>query len=536
MRSNFPTSSPALTRSPAAAPVAGPRVSPHASADDSGDAPDDARPRRPARYDLAAAYTPPRAEDSARVRSLSIPEPQYGPATPLLLPVASGSTPSFLLCSSHAGARLLSSPICIGRDPDNDWVLADTHASRRHVSLQPVADGVRVRDLGSRNGTFINGVRVVEGQLRLGGRLTVGQTEFRLALPAGASGQDELIGDSHAMQQVRQQVQRFAASDVPVLILGESGTGKELVARAVHRHSGRSGPLLAINCGALPRDLIESELFGHERGAFTGAQKRHLGCFGEAHGGTLFLDEIGELPLELQPRLLRALENRTIRPVGATKEVAVDVRIVAATHRNLAQLVHEGRFRADLYYRLCGFEIVVPALRERRQDIPLLLRHFLLQAEGQGLPAVKPPSEADLARLQRDPWPGNVRELRAAVLRAVHLCGTQLMAADILPAARRLASHPADAGPDLAPQASPSPVAAGLPDGLVFADIERQIYLRALSQSGGSCRKAAELLALPKSTLHDKLRRLGIATGRMRAPAGSPIHPRVVGSPAAPAG
>lgn len=485
--------------------------------------------RRPVRYSSAAAYSPPCAEDSGTARPLAGLSLPPDPATPLLQPRSCEPPQAFVLCSQNAGARILKAPIHIGRDPDNDWVLSDSHASRRHVSLRPLSDGVLIRDLGSRNGTFINGVRVVEGVLRPSGRLIVGQTEFRLALPSDDTGPDELIGQSRAMQQVRAQVQRFAKSGMPVLILGESGTGKELVARALHRHSGRQGPLVVVNCGALPRELIESELFGHERGAFTGAQKRHIGCFGEAHGGTLFLDEIGELPLDLQPRLLRALENRKIRAVGATKEVDVDVRIVAATHRNLEQAVQDGRFRADLYYRLCGFEILIPALRERPEDIPLLLRHFLTQAESDGLPAVEIPKDTDLALLARDPWPGNVRELRAAVLRAVHLSGPLLTAQDILPLSRRNnTSCHSPASPHAALRSPSTPLAAlsqGIPAGLAFADIERQAFLLALSQAGGSGRAAAELLCLPKSTLYDKLRRLGIRTGRTKGTRDALVSP-----------
>lgn len=471
--------------------------------------------KRPVRYDVSASYSPPCAADGELRRSPGIAIATL--STPLLMPIRSESTDSFLLCAQNAGTRPLRTAMRIGRDQDNDWVIADSHASRHHVSLHPQGDWVRVRDLGSRNGTFINGVRIVDGQLRLGGRLIVGQTEFRLALPHEDRSTDELIGTSEAMQQVRQQVRRFAGSGLTVLILGESGTGKELVARALHRHSGRPGPLVTVNCGALPRELIESELFGHERGAFTGAQKRHLGCFGEAHGGTLFLDEVGELPLELQPRLLRALENRRIRPVGATREVDVDVRIVAATHRNLERAVQEGRFRADLYYRLCGLEIDIPPLRERRQDIPLLLRHFLQHAEQEGLPVPQPMRDEDLAKIVNDPWPGNVRELRAALLRAVHLGGPQLSAAAILPASRRTPRP--GAGPSLSAQ-RPAPVQStddtppAVTSSLCFAEIERQTLLRALTQAGGSGRRAAELLGLPKSTVHDKLRRLGIPTGR----------------------
>jgi transcriptional regulator with GAF, ATPase, and Fis domain len=282
------------------------------------------------------------------------------------------------------------------------------------------------------------------------------------------------------------------------------------VARALHAQSGRRGPLVVVNCGALPRELIESELFGHERGAFTGAEKRHLGCFGEADGGTLFLDEIGELPPELQPRLLRALENRCIRPVGATREIPVNVRIVAATHRDLEQAVRAGRFRTDLFYRLCGFEIVIPALRERVTDIPLLVQHFLQQAATQGQLPARSLRPGDADALTRYPWPGNVRELRAAVLRAAHLGGPCLSAAEILPSSRRAVA----AGETLAPSAALPPNLDSAATVASFAEIERQAYMQALSRAGGSCRGAAEILQVPKSTLHDKLRRLGIATGR----------------------
>jgi DNA-binding NtrC family response regulator len=314
------------------------------------------------------------------------------------------------------------------------------------------------------------------------------------------------------LQRVKQQILRFSATGLPVIILGESGTGKELVARALHEESGRRGDFIAINCGALPRELIESELFGHERGAFTGAQRRHLGCFGEANGGTLFLDELGELPLELQPRLLRALENRAIRPVGATREQPVDVRVIAATHRDLEQAVARERFRSDLYYRLCALDIAIPPLREHPEDIPLLIRYFLKEVSGERQPPAISKSELDA--LSRYSWPGNVRQLRHAVLRAVHLGGSELHAEDLLPA-QRLA--PAPSAPF--PNGSAGNLEGSL-RGRSFAEIERQAYLQALAQTGGNCRAAAELLKLPKSTLHDKLRRLGIVPRRS-----SPLPP-----------
>jgi len=320
---------------------------------------------------------------------------------------------------------------------------------------------------------------------------------------AGAPGHADpspLVGDSAAMQRVRRQIQRFGPTDLPVVILGESGTGKELVARGLHEASGRRGELIAINCGALPRELIESELFGHERGAFTGAQRRHAGCFEEADGGTLFLDEIGELPLELQPRLLRALENRAIRAVGASRERPVDVRIIAATHRDLEQAALAGHFRHDLYYRLCALEIAVPPLRERPEDIPLLIRHFLGEL-GSEHPSYSI-SDREMAVLLRHPWPGNVRQLRHAVRRAVQLAGPELCAEDLL------------GPPRPGPMAAPLGMTAVPLAGRSYAELERQIYLQALAETGGNCRAAADLLKIPKSTLHDKLRRLGIAPVR----------------------
>ncbi len=419
---------------------------------------------------------------------------------------------ALVLRASSGETRVITRPTRVGSGPDNDWILADPYVSQQHALLSPDGDCLRVADRGSRNGTFLNGARVQQGELLLGGCLQLGGLQLRLY--AGEKS-PLLLGDSAAMVHVRRQIQRFAPTGLPVLILGESGTGKELVARSLHEQSGRRGDLIAVNCGALPRELIESELFGHERGAFTGAQRRHLGCFGEADGGTLFLDEIAELPLELQPRLLRALESQAIRPVGSSRELPVDVRIVAATHSDLQAAVARGTFRADLYYRLCGLEIVTPPLRQRAADIPLLVRHFLSELRGNLLP--REIADAELAIVMRKPWPGNVRQLRHAVLRAAHLAsGPHLLACDLV-------------GEQAEPVGREEVVQLR---GRRFADLEREIYVAALAQTGGNCRAAAELLAVPKSTLHDKLRRLGIqlqrpaptATGAMQTPLAAVAH------------
>ncbi|MDW8335775.1 MAG: sigma-54 dependent transcriptional regulator [Tepidimonas sp.] len=259
--------------------------------------------------------------------------------------------------------------------------------------------------------------------------------------PANPDALQRLIGDSAAMQAVRATITRVARTMAPVLISGESGTGKELIARALHACSHRaSGPFVAVNCGAIPAELLESELFGHKRGAFTGATSDRPGLFQAAHGGTLFLDEVAELPLPLQVKLLRVLQERAVRPVGALTEEPVDVRIVSATHKDLAALVHEGRFRHDLYYRLNVIPIQAPALREHPEDLPAIAQAILQRlALREGLPAPPRLSEAALQRLRQHLFPGNVRELENLLERALALHpGTELQAEAIeLPAPSR---------------------------------------------------------------------------------------------------
>ena len=425
--------------------------------------------------------------------------------TPVLPAREPRPAPSGLVLRASSGETVrLARALTVGSAADAGWVLADPFVSQRHATLSPGgADGaaVVVRDCGSKNGTFLNGARIQHGELHVGDCLVLGHTRIRLE--AGTE-DSPLRGPSAAMQRVRAQIGQFARAGLPVLVLGESGTGKELVARALHAQSGRAGALITVNCGALPRELIESELFGHERGSFTGAQRSHRGCFGEADGGTLFLDEIGELPLELQPRLLRALESRTVRPVGAARELPVDVRIVAATHRDLERAVAAGTFRQDLYYRLCALELTIPPLRERPEDIGPLVTHFLAE-HGGAVPLALP--SAALALVAAQPWPGNVRQLKNAVLRAVHLHtgGPELSAAELIGDGR-----PSGATPEPARPAAPASGAHVPIFGRRFSEIERDVYLHALTQTGGNRRAAAELLDVPKSTLHDKLRRLGI--------------------------
>jgi DNA-binding NtrC family response regulator len=306
-----------------------------------------------------------------------------------------------------------------------DVVVRDATVSARHCALSVLGGGVAIEDLGSRNGTFVGSARVREAWGAAGTAISIGRSTL-VILPHDASDAAHphgeplrgIAGASVVMRRLADQVRRLACHSLPVLIAGESGAGKELVARAIHEEGPRRGrPFVAMNVTALPRDLVESELFGHERGAFTGAHARRMGAFAEAAGGTLFLDEVGDLPLEAQPKLLRALDGYEVRRVGASGSGArADVRVVAATHAPLEQRVTAGLFRRDLFHRLECFVVQVPPLRERRGDIAPIARELLSQLNAQvGHRALTP---AALARLAAYEWPGNVRELRNVLCRA----------------------------------------------------------------------------------------------------------------------
>ena len=342
--------------------------------------------------------------------------------------------PSFRLevvTGADAGASVApgGDRIALGTHRSNDLVLHDETVSRFHCELTATERGVRVRDLGSRNRTLLGGQEVVEAYLRRPAMLTLGDTEVLVApgtddirVPLAAGDRfGALRGAAPAMRAVFAQLERAAASDATVLIEGETGTGKDLAASAIHAASARGkGPFVVVDCGAVPGELIESALFGHLRGAFTGAHEDRLGAFQEAHGGVLFLDEIGELELALQPTLLRALEAREVRPVGSARSVAVNVRVIAATNRSLAAEVNAKRFRSDLYYRLAVLVFHMPPLRERPEDIPLLVDALIESSGLAGEPgAAHLRSPATLERLARHPWPGNVRELRNLVERSI---------------------------------------------------------------------------------------------------------------------
>ncbi|MCA0318285.1 MAG: sigma-54 dependent transcriptional regulator [Proteobacteria bacterium] len=341
----------------------------------------------------------------------------------------------------------------------------------------------------------------------------------------------DIVTRSARMQPLLKMAEKAAGSMIPVMIEGESGVGKELLARAI-AGSGerRSKPFVAVNCGAIPQNLVESILFGHEKGAFTGATDKHTGKFVEAHGGTLFLDEVGELPLETQVKLLRAIQEGEVDPVGAKRSVKVDIRLISATNRDLIRAVKEGRFREDLYYRLCVFPMTLPPLRERADDIPDLVRHFLARIaaeEGKRIRGVQP---AVFGLLNAYPWPGNVRQLENAVFRAVVLCdGDELSVADFPQIAAQvdgyevvvpLAPLPVVAAPAIQPaaQAQPAMIMPGASIALVdqaghvrpMEQIETEALRFAIDHYRGQMSQVARRLGIGRSTLYRKLKDLGL--------------------------
>ena len=388
--------------------------------------------------------------------------------------------------------------ITLGSDAGVDFRIEGRGVSRKHAEVAVVDGQFLLRDLGSTNGTFLNGSKIREAYLRSGDSVQIGncllkfeprQEEVRIP-PSAAEAFGPLYGKSAGMRQVFGLLERVAASESTLLITGETGTGKDGVARAVHEASGRkAGPFVVFDCSAVSPDLMAAELFGHTEGAFTGAVKKREGAFQSAEAGTIFLDEIGELPLDLQPKLLRVLEAREVRPLGSSKAVPVDVRVLAATHRDLALMVAQGKFREDLFYRLAVVRLELPALRTRTEDLPGLIRAVCARLPGRGAPVEVTP--AALARLAQHSWPGNVRELRNVLERSLAVAGgRRLDADDVL-----ITSVGGASGAVVAPGA-----------GGKLDDIEMDAIKRALEQCGGNQSKAAELLGIHRNTLRRKLK------------------------------
>jgi len=309
------------------------------------------------------------------------------------------------------------------------------------------------------------------------------------------SGRGYLVGESALMQRLYRTIRKCAPSDASILVTGENGTGKELVARTIHELSGRAnGEFVAVNCGAIPSELMESELFGHRKGSFTGAARDHKGFFERANGGTLFLDEISEMDPALQVKLLRVLETRTVSPVGSEREVSTDARIVAATNRIPKEAVAQGQLREDLYYRLAQFPLRVPALRERRDDIELLTRHFL-DAENESRGVKKRISDEAIEVLRLHDWPGNVRELKNAVVHGHLLAGEIVLPEDL---------------PDGIPSTAPTRALIRSQIGMSLRDVERRHLLATLAHFEGDKRKTAEVLEISLKTLYNRLKKYGV--------------------------
>lgn len=384
-------------------------------------------------------------------------------------------------------------PLLIGSAEDCGLRVGDRLASCHHAQVVYTPRGYRIEDLGSANGTRVDGVPVSSAALEPGMRVEIGCERMvvtRLeAQAARGRPQHRLLGCSQAMRTLQRQLERLATIALPVMIHGETGTGKELAAQTLHEF-GRApdAAFVAINCGAIPDGLLESELFGHRRGAFTGAHRDHPGAFVRAEGGTLFLDEIAELPLLAQAKLLRVLETRSLTPVGGDQELQINCRVVAATHRDLRAMVVAGQFREDLYHRLSVVELELPPLRRRRRDIPMLLEHFVgLAAAELGHPVELSPKAA--AEAVHHSWPGNVRALRNAVLRAAALADGPIKPTDLIPEIEQ-------------PRARTELIS--VPRGS-YASMHTALLQLVVAEEG-SIRRAARVLGLPRSTLGTWLR------------------------------
>jgi two-component system, NtrC family, response regulator AtoC len=404
--------------------------------------------------------------------------------------------------------------LTIGRTATTTITIEHDQVSRTHARIQRHGDLIEIEDLGSRNGTWVNGERI-DGRRRLvsGDEISIGPivavvgVTGTLRRTGGLPAASELFAPiDPEMQRVFVLVERIAGTPMTVLVTGETGVGKELVAEALHRGSNRTDkPFIKLNCAALPESLLESELFGYERGAFTGADRRKIGFFEAADGGTLFLDEIGEIPAALQAKLLRVLERKVITRVGSTTEVDVDVRLVAATHRDLEAEVQAGRFRADLLFRISGFTIAVPSLRERPSEILPLAEYFSRTcAHEQGRsPASISPEAAEL--LLRYGWPGNVRELKNAIERALVLCASTITV---------------DGLPDPIRGSSALPLPTLNSSGDVreqLAEVEKATIIAALEAEDNNQTRAARRIGLSRRTLIYKMEKYGLKPPPTRA-------------------
>jgi DNA-binding NtrC family response regulator len=402
--------------------------------------------------------------------------------------------------------------VFVGTHEDCSLRLTDEKVSRRHCELAAVADGVRVVDLGSKNGVRHNGALLERAILAPGALVKLGATELRFDAidddvpPLEAERFGDLVTRAAPMRSVLGLLGAVAPTDASILLLGETGTGKDVLARAIHAQSKRGQrPFVVIDCGALSATLVQSELFGHKKGAFTGADADREGAFEAASHGTVFIDEIGELPLELQPALLRVLESRSVRRVGDNQPRAVDMRVIAATNKDLQAEVSAGRFRADLFYRLAVVQCRVPPLRERLPDVPVLVDAILAD-----LRATARPSSADLAKLQAHEWPGNVRELRNTLEQALALGGGSSLR--FPPMAGRTLDDSTDKLPPRARGGASGASGASGEKTLRTArgDFERDYLVQLLAECGGNVSEVARRAGVDRNHVHRLIKKYGI--------------------------
>ncbi|MNL02497.1 Nitrogen assimilation regulatory protein [compost metagenome] len=402
-------------------------------------------------------------------------------------------TPAYLKIQSE-NMRIVSLDedmmvVTIGKDETCQVRLYGENVSDRHARLERKESGYLVRDLRTQQGTYLNEARVMEAFLQEGDVLRVGDTEMTFTTHATNNDEFPMKSRNPVWHQELQALNNVASTDFPVLILGPSGTGKDLIAEALHEQSNRrKGPFVSVNCSALSETLIESELFGHVKGSFTGAISDRKGAFEAARAGTLFLDEIGDLSYSLQAKLLRAIENGEIRPVGADRNVKTDVRVLAATHQNLSEKIQDGSFRSDLYFRLNVVSISPPALSLRMEDFEDLLYTFAKKLRVRF-------SFGAIARLKKHPWPGNIRELKNLVSRAAALYPRQQIEE---PHIEKLIDKTL-----LDPAEQQKSLQANSP---VIREIEKQMIIKRLIVNKGNQRRTAHDLGMPKSTLHDRLK------------------------------
>jgi transcriptional regulator with GAF, ATPase, and Fis domain len=417
-----------------------------------------------------------------------------------------------------------------GRSIINDLVLSDKAISGTHFEILAGDDGYRLRDLDSTNGTYVGDLRIKEVFLKPNQEFRVGHTTLRFTptqdiveIPLSKRDTFESVtGASVRMREIFATLEKVAPSELTVLITGETGTGKEMIARGIHQASARRGkPFVVLDCGAIPKDLIESTLFGHEKGSFTGAVGQHHGCFEQAQGGTIFLDEIGELDINLQPKLLRVLENRELKRVGGDRLIKIDVRVLAATNRDLRAMVNTATFREDLYFRLSVIHVELPPLRERREDVPALAELFLKEVAGRRSMSMQFSSDA-IAALQAHSWAGNVRELKNVVERAASLSESSLVQRSDLHFNRE-ASPPRPSSPS--GNSSPMETGAAMPaltPGLDFKEAKQRVvdvfelaYLKQLlERHEGNITRSAQEAGLTRYHLRELLKRHGLTNVR----------------------